>query len=201
MRVEEGQPDEPGKEATVRTLAAAVTAAMLSTAALGAKAPKPRSRGEVEAVLAKAPKPPGDEKLRKLDIVLLADVKDHGPGQHDYPCWQKRWALLLGGKKAAQPGVTQVNLHGPPAPGKPEETLARRPTSSRCSATARAASRAPGATSGSRPSRPTFSAAGASWPSIPPRIRSASWRRSRASPRSRGLGSIGRSAGAMATSR
>ena len=36
--------------------------------------------------------------------MLLADDKDHGPagnGLHDYPLWQKRWAVLLGGKKAA----------------------------------------------------------------------------------------------------
>ena len=39
-----------------------------------------------------------------MHIVLLADAKDHGPagnGLHDYPRWQKRWAVLLGGKGAA----------------------------------------------------------------------------------------------------
>jgi len=80
----------------------------------GAKAPKPRPRAEVEAALAKAPKPPAEGELRPLHVVLLADVKDHGPGAHDYPRWQKRWTLLLGGRRAAQPDVKQVNLHGPP---------------------------------------------------------------------------------------
>jgi len=79
---------------------------------LWAGAPKPRRKAEIEAALAKAPKPPAE--LRPLHVVLLADVKDHGPGAHDYPCWQKRWALLLGGAKAAGPDVKQVNLHGPP---------------------------------------------------------------------------------------
>jgi len=87
---------------------------MAATGIAGAEAPKPRPRAEVEAVLAKAPKPPAEGELKPLHIVLLADVKDHGPGQHDYPCWQKRWAPLLGGKDAAQPGVQQVNLHGMP---------------------------------------------------------------------------------------
>ena len=87
------------------------------------EAPAPRGRAEVEAVLAKAPKPPPDDQLRVLDVVLLADVKDHGPGAHDYPLWQKRWALLLGGKKAAEESVTQVNLFGPPV-GDPKEIAA-----------------------------------------------------------------------------
>ncbi|HRR32717.1 MAG TPA: ThuA domain-containing protein [Kiritimatiellia bacterium] len=49
-----------------------------------------------------------------LRIVLLADKKDHGPtgnGLHDYPLWQERWALLLGGYAASD--AAQVNLHGP----------------------------------------------------------------------------------------
>ncbi|MHC4677729.1 MAG: ThuA domain-containing protein [Planctomycetota bacterium] len=50
-------------------------------------------------------------KLRELDIVLLAFHKDHSENEHDYPLWQKRWAVLLGGKKAGQ--EKQVNLYGP----------------------------------------------------------------------------------------
>ena len=49
--------------------------------------------------------------IEKLHVVLLADEKDHGPagnGLHDYPLWQKRWALLLGGEKASE--EKQVNL-------------------------------------------------------------------------------------------
>ena len=53
--------------------------------------------------------------IEKLHVVLLADEKDHGPagnGLHDYPLWQKRWALLLGGEEASD--EKQVNLVGPP---------------------------------------------------------------------------------------
>jgi len=53
--------------------------------------------------------------IEKLHVVLLADEKDHGPagnGLHDYPLWQKRWALLLGGEEASE--EKQVNLAGPP---------------------------------------------------------------------------------------
>ena len=60
---------------------------------------------------------PAAEKpnIEKLHVVLLADEKDHGPagnGLHDYPLWQKRWALLLGGEEASE--EKQVNLVGPP---------------------------------------------------------------------------------------
>lgn len=87
--------------------------------AAAVKAPKPRSRSEVEAVLARAPKPPAEKKLRNLNIVLVAFKKDHGPDEHDYPLWQKRWKLLLGGKKTGEGGESQVNLYGPaPKRGK-----------------------------------------------------------------------------------
>lgn len=94
---------------------------------LAADPPKPRSRAEVEAILAKAPAPGGEGDLRSIDVVLLADVKDHGPGAHDYPCWQDRWALLLGGEAAAKPTVKQANLHGPPAEACPEALRAGLP--------------------------------------------------------------------------
>jgi len=54
------------------------------------------------------------EARQPLRVVLLADEKDHGPagnGLHDYPLWQERWALLLGGRAASD--ATQINLHGP----------------------------------------------------------------------------------------
>jgi putative heme-binding domain-containing protein len=38
----------------------------------------------------------------KFNVVLCAGPKDHGPGEHDYPLWQKRWARLL----ALAEGVT-----------------------------------------------------------------------------------------------
>jgi putative heme-binding domain-containing protein len=55
-------------------------------------APPPRRRAEVEAVL-KGSDPPARRK--SLHIVLSAGPKDHGPGEHDYPLWQRRWVNLL----------------------------------------------------------------------------------------------------------
>jgi len=53
---------------------------------------------------AKTPEPLERDASEGIHIVLLADAKDHGPagnGLHDYPRWQKRWAVLLGGEQAA----------------------------------------------------------------------------------------------------
>jgi putative heme-binding domain-containing protein len=55
-------------------------------------APPPRRRSEVEALLVGSD-PPAVRK--KLHIVLAAGPKDHGPGEHDYPLWQRRWVNLL----------------------------------------------------------------------------------------------------------
>ncbi|MGE3309981.1 MAG: ThuA domain-containing protein [Limisphaerales bacterium] len=59
----------------------------------GAEAPPPRRRADVEAILRQAPKPEGP--LKPLHVLLVAGPKDHGPGEHDYPAWQKQWAPLL----------------------------------------------------------------------------------------------------------
>lgn len=58
------------------------------------KRPKPRTAAEVNAILAGAPNPA--EKTRPIRVVLVAGAKDHGPGEHDYPAWQKAWKELLG---------------------------------------------------------------------------------------------------------
>jgi putative heme-binding domain-containing protein len=55
--------------------------------------PKPRPLAEVNALLAGAPSPL--EPTRPIRVVLVAGPKDHGPGEHDYPAWQKAWAELL----------------------------------------------------------------------------------------------------------
>jgi putative heme-binding domain-containing protein len=55
--------------------------------------PPARRRSEVEAVL-NAIKP-SSLSSKKLHIVLSAGPKDHGPGEHDYPLWQRRWMKLL----------------------------------------------------------------------------------------------------------
>jgi putative heme-binding domain-containing protein len=56
-------------------------------------APPPRARAEVEAVLKghDPAKPTG----RRLHVVLAGGPKDHGPGEHDYPLFQRRWLNLL----------------------------------------------------------------------------------------------------------
>ena len=66
---------------------------LLASAALAADAPPPRKRAEVEAILKQAPKL--TEPLKPLHVLLVAGPKDHGPGEHDYPAWQKQWAPLL----------------------------------------------------------------------------------------------------------
>ncbi len=65
-------------------------------------APKPRSRAELQAVLAGAPNPP--EATRPIKLVLVAGKKDHGWGEHDYPRWQHVWSHLLA--MAADTGVS-----------------------------------------------------------------------------------------------
>ncbi len=75
-------------------------------------------------MLALAPKSPATNNLRRLNIVLLADKKDHGPNEHDYPLWQKRWSLLIGGEKAAMSSETHVNLYGTPSADKSDDVLA-----------------------------------------------------------------------------
>lgn len=91
----------------------------------GATPPPARNRQEVEAVLALAPKAPPTSELRPLELVLVANRKDHGFEEHDYPLWMERWKVLLGGKKA---DAEQVNLYGPasaegPPPGAPKVTV------------------------------------------------------------------------------
>lgn len=56
--------------------------------------PPPRPRAELDAVLKGGPPAAGPRK--RLHIVLVAGKKDHGPGEHDYPLWQRRWLNLFG---------------------------------------------------------------------------------------------------------
>ena len=69
--------------------------------------PPARTRAELEAVLkrgnsAAEASPGAPPSPRSLNLVLVASKQDHGPGQHDYPAWQKRWSALFG----QAPGVT-----------------------------------------------------------------------------------------------
>jgi putative heme-binding domain-containing protein len=72
-------------------------------------APPPRKRAEIEAVLKDSAPPAAD--ARKLRIVLAAGKKDHGPGEHDYPLWQKRLTTLL----SLADGVTVETADGWPS--------------------------------------------------------------------------------------
>jgi putative heme-binding domain-containing protein len=56
-------------------------------------APPPRSMEEVQAILKQSPPLTGPK--RPLRILLSAGPKDHGPGEHDYPLWQRRWLQIL----------------------------------------------------------------------------------------------------------
>jgi len=64
--------------------------------------PPARTQAEVAAVLGQ-PRPISQIRpVSPFRILLSAGPKDHGPGEHDYPLWQKRWTTLLG----LAPGVT-----------------------------------------------------------------------------------------------
>jgi type 1 glutamine amidotransferase len=75
------------------TLALLLLSAAATLAADPTTAPSPRDPALVQAVLAKAPKPPAEPK--PTHVMLIAGKKDHGPGEHDYPAFQKAWGPLL----------------------------------------------------------------------------------------------------------
>ncbi len=80
-----------------------------------AEPPAPPARADVERAVA-AGRTAGEAKTpaRPLTILLLKGPKDHGQHEHDYPRWQARWALLLGGKNASDEKA--ANLFGPDRP-------------------------------------------------------------------------------------
>jgi putative heme-binding domain-containing protein len=55
--------------------------------------PPTRSQAEVDAVFHQED---SKKSIAPLNVVLVASKQDHGPGQHDYPAWQKKWMTLLG---------------------------------------------------------------------------------------------------------
>ena len=61
--------------------------------------PPKRTREEVEKVFAEGKNRQPLIANRHLKIVLVASKQDHGPGEHDYPTWQKKWNALLAGDK------------------------------------------------------------------------------------------------------
>jgi len=67
------------------------------------KMPPPRSKKEVDPVLAALPPMTDAEKQRPFHIILCAAEKDpghNGPGFHDYPIWRERWTKILAGVPA-----------------------------------------------------------------------------------------------------
>lgn len=56
-------------------------------------APPLRTQAEVAQALAGSQELP--ETLRPLNVILVDGVKDHGPGEHDYPAWKAAWLELL----------------------------------------------------------------------------------------------------------
>jgi len=67
-------------------------------------APAPRQEAAVEELLQQthAVAATQDSPRSPLQIVLCAGPKDHGPSEHDYPLWQKRWSALLALKEGVQ---------------------------------------------------------------------------------------------------
>jgi putative heme-binding domain-containing protein len=76
--------------------------------------PPTRTRADVEAILKRggAAQTAAGNSRRPLHIVFVAGKQDHGPGQHDYPRWQKKWMELFGGAS----GVTVSDAWEWPTP-------------------------------------------------------------------------------------
>jgi putative heme-binding domain-containing protein len=62
-------------------------------------APPERAPADVRQLVSQPPPSPAP-----LNLVLVASKQDHGPGQHDYPAWQKTWHSWL-----AQGAATSVS--------------------------------------------------------------------------------------------
>ncbi|MBX7165822.1 MAG: ThuA domain-containing protein [Pirellulales bacterium] len=60
----------------------------------GIDPPAARTPQEVARVMPAAN--PGEQAAaRPLKMVLVASAQDHGPGEHDYPAWQRAWRRML----------------------------------------------------------------------------------------------------------
>lgn len=67
----------------------------------GVQPPPPRSAADVTRLLAGAAE---GVVIKPLRVLLVAGAKDHKPGEHDYPNWQRVWSRLL-----AQHPQTQID--------------------------------------------------------------------------------------------
>ena len=70
-----------------------VLLALVCRPAPAAIPPPRRELAEVQAALAKAPPAPSTRRLRPLNVLLIANRKDHGAHEHDYPRWMARWKV------------------------------------------------------------------------------------------------------------
>lgn len=71
--------------------------------------PPPRKRSQVEALLSGNQTADTNSNLKSpFHIVLCDGPKDHGPGEHDYPLWKKRWTILLGLAEGVQVDVAHI---------------------------------------------------------------------------------------------
>jgi hypothetical protein len=91
----------------------------------GVTTPALRSRAEVEAVLASAPKPLTEGTLRPLTILIAGGVKDHLPKTHSHDLLPRRWKVLLGGK--GPDDEPKVNMYRPEVEKDRERMLAGAP--------------------------------------------------------------------------
>lgn len=59
--------------------------------------PPPRTKREWEKFYQSTAKPSAESSTdhKRLRIALVSGPKDHGPDEHDYPLFQKRWSYLL----------------------------------------------------------------------------------------------------------
>ncbi len=58
-------------------------------------APAARKEMDVEGLLTNTTSVAQRPSSSVFNVVLCAGPKDHGPSEHDYPLWQKRWSSLL----------------------------------------------------------------------------------------------------------
>jgi putative heme-binding domain-containing protein len=91
--IEAANPPPPRKRADLPNLVAADVRRLTSNPELGT-----RNSKQSQSLLTSAP--------AKFNVVLCAGPKDHGPGEHDYPLWQKRWAKLLALAEGVTVGTT-----------------------------------------------------------------------------------------------
>jgi putative heme-binding domain-containing protein len=74
--------------------------------------PPQRTKIEVNATLRAPSLETRNPKPENISVILVASKQDHGPGEHDYPAWQKKWNPML----ASAPGVTVSNAWQWPTP-------------------------------------------------------------------------------------